>query len=61
MNDVSVGKVGSENHNGFDDSIDPINPTSSDLSFTTLKNYVPDRNGLALDVHKSSPRLLSQG
>ena len=29
----------SESHNGFDDSTDPINPTSNDFSFTTLKNY----------------------
>ena len=28
-----------ESRDGFDGSIDPINPTSNDLSFTTLKNY----------------------
>ena len=29
----------SESHDRFDDSIDSINPTSNDLSFTTSKNY----------------------
>ena len=28
-----------ERHDGFDDPMDSINPTSNDLSFTTLKNY----------------------
>ncbi len=40
----------SESHDVFDDSIDPINPTSNNLSFTTLKNYQTETDSHLMSI-----------